>query len=70
MRASSPRRLLLIFTPRGGQIVDFCYHDGLQFLTSHAAFNLLTERYLQMINPKVSLPVWDFMIEAATMGDK
>eukprot|EP00903_Cladosiphon_okamuranus_P009855 g9365.t1 len=52
------------------RISDYCYHDGLQFLTSHAAFNLLTERYLQMINPKVSLPLWDFMIEAATMEDK
>ena len=52
------------------QISDFCYHDGLQFLTSHAAFNLLVERYLQMIDRRVSLPLWDFMIEAATMGDE
>lgn len=54
----------------GGQISDYCYHDGLQFLTSHAAFNLMMERYLQMIDPKVSLPLWDFMIEAASMGDE
>eukprot|EP00903_Cladosiphon_okamuranus_P013048 g12172.t1 len=52
------------------KISDYCYHEGIQFLTAHAAFDHLTERYLQMINPKVALPLWDFMIEAATMGDK
>lgn len=52
------------------QITDYCYHDGMQFLTSHAAFDLVMERYLQMINPKVTLPIWDFMIESATMGAK
>lgn len=52
------------------KITDYCYHDGMQFLTSHAAFDLVMERYLQMINPKVTLPIWDFMIESATMGAK
>ncbi|CAN0323954.1 unnamed protein product [Pylaiella littoralis] len=52
------------------RITDYCYHDGLQFLTSHIAFDLLMDRYLQMINPKVALPMWDMMIEAATMEDE
>lgn len=52
------------------QVTDYCYHDGMQFLTAHATFNLMMDRYLQMINPKVALPIWDFMIEAATMGTR
>ncbi|CAN0049004.1 unnamed protein product, partial [Ectocarpus sp. 13 AM-2016] len=38
-------------------VENFCYHIGLQFLTSHAAFDLTMERYLQMIDPSVSLPM-------------
>ncbi|CAB1108754.1 unnamed protein product [Ectocarpus sp. CCAP 1310/34] len=42
-----------------GTDVETCsYHQGMQFLTSHAAFDLIVERYLQMIDPTVSLPVW------------
>ncbi|CAN0411937.1 unnamed protein product, partial [Hapterophycus canaliculatus] len=44
------------------------YHAGLQFLTAHAAFGLMMERSLQTINPKVSLPFWDYMVEAETVG--
>ncbi|CAM9608908.1 unnamed protein product, partial [Hapterophycus canaliculatus] len=51
-------------------IDNFCYHIGNQFLTSHAAFDLVVERYLQMINPKVSLPMWDYMIDSAALGEK
>lgn len=46
----------------------FCYHNGMQFLTAHTAFNLAVERSLQMINPKVSLASWDFMIDASKLG--
>eukprot|EP00903_Cladosiphon_okamuranus_P019564 g17994.t1 len=46
----------------------FCYHAGLQFLTAHAAFGLMMERSLQAVNPRVSLPFWDYMIEAETLG--
>ncbi len=28
----------------------------------------MMERSLQTVNPKVSLPFWDYMIEAETMG--
>lgn len=46
----------------------FCYHAGTQFLTAHASFSLMMENSLQMINPRVSLPSWDYMIDAATYG--
>lgn len=40
----------------------------MHFLTAHAAFNIVVERSLQMINPRVSMASWDFMIEAEQMG--
>lgn len=40
----------------------------MQFLPAHMAFNLVVERSLQMINPRVSLAFWDFMFEADTVG--
>ncbi|CAN0307687.1 unnamed protein product [Ectocarpus sp. 6 AP-2014] len=52
----------------GTEVENFCYHQGMQFLTSHAAFDLTMERYLQMIDPTVSLPVWDYMIDSAWLG--
>ncbi|CAM9438226.1 unnamed protein product, partial [Ectocarpus sp. 12 AP-2014] len=52
----------------GTDYENFCYHQGMQFLTSHAAFDLIVERYLQMIDPTVSLPVWDYMIDSASLG--
>ncbi|CAM9833779.1 unnamed protein product [Ectocarpus sp. 12 AP-2014] len=52
----------------GTDYKNFCYHQGMQFLTSHAAFDLIVERYLQMIDPTVSLPVWDYMIDSASLG--
>ncbi|CAM9961289.1 unnamed protein product [Scytosiphon promiscuus] len=48
----------------------FCYHIGNQFLTSHVAFDITVERYLQMIDPKIALPMWDYMIDSATLGEK
>lgn len=50
------------------QLNDFCYHAGLQFLTAHAAFGLMMERSLHAVNPRVSLPFWDYMFEAETLG--
>jgi len=41
-----------------------------QFLTSHFAFDLAMERYLQMIDPRTSLPIWDFMIDSSLLGYK
>ncbi|CAN0296732.1 unnamed protein product [Pylaiella littoralis] len=49
-------------------LTKFCYHAGVQFLTAHAAFGLAMERSLQAVNPRVSLPFWDYMIEAETVG--
>lgn len=40
----------------------------MQFVNAHAAFDLVTERSLQLINPRIALPYWDFMIEAGTLG--
>lgn len=39
-------------------------HDGLGFLPQHAAFTLMYEKVLQLINPAVSIPYWDYTIEA------
>lgn len=50
------------------QRTNFCYRDGLQFLTAYAAFNLMMERSLHTINPRVSLPFWNYMIDATTLG--
>lgn len=47
---------------------QFCYHAGTQFLTAHSSFNLIMERSLQAVNPRVSLAFWDYMIEADTLG--
>ena len=48
------------------------FHDGLGFLPQHAAFTLRFERALQSVDPKVSVPYWDYTIEAydvAVAGD-
>lgn len=40
-------------------------HDGLGFLTQHAAMTLAFEHALQSVNPKVTVPYWDYTIEAS-----
>lgn len=50
------------------QLNIFRYHAGLQFLTAHAAFGLAMERSLQAVNPRVSLPLWDYTIDASELG--
>merc|ERR1712196_737262 len=42
-------------------------HDGLGFLLSHAAFSLEFEQALQAVTPSVTLPFWDFTIDAETI---
>lgn len=49
---------------------NYCYHHGMFFLNAHAAFGLWVEQSLQMINPKVSLPQWDFLQDSARYGTK
>lgn len=39
-------------------------HDGLGFLTQHAALTYAYERSLQSVEPSVTVPYWDFTIEA------
>ena len=47
---------------------DYCYHNGMHFLNAHAAFDLWVEHNLQKIDPKVSLALWDFMLDGARFG--
>ena len=39
------------------------YHDNLFFLTSHPTMQLKVERALLAIDPTVSLPYWDFLLD-------
>jgi len=49
--------------------VKYSYHGGNHFITTHAAFTQLFDESLQSINPKLTQPYWDFMIDADTMGE-
>ena len=40
--------------------VDDHMHDGLGFLTTHVALTAFFERGLQAVNPKVTVPYWDY----------
>ncbi|CAM9718956.1 unnamed protein product, partial [Hapterophycus canaliculatus] len=44
------------------------FHDGLGFLTSHGLLSNTFENSLQHVNPKLTLPYWDFTIESSTTG--
>ncbi|CBN79226.1 ortho-aminophenol oxidase [Ectocarpus siliculosus] len=46
------------------------FHDGLGFLTSHIVITNTFEASLQAVNPKLTLPYWDFTIETSTAGTK
>ena len=39
-------------------------HNGLGFLTHHAALTSLGEFSIQVINPRVSMPYWDYTIDS------
>ncbi|CAB1096465.1 TYR [Ectocarpus sp. CCAP 1310/34] len=49
---------------------QFCdhFHDGLGFLTNHGLVSNTFENSLQQVNPKLTLPYWDFTIESSTAG--
>ncbi|CAM9627360.1 unnamed protein product [Pylaiella littoralis] len=49
---------------------QFCdhFHDGLGFLTSHSLLSNTFEHSLQQVNPKLTLPYWDFTIESSSAG--
>lgn len=39
------------------------FHDGLGFLTTHSMVSNTFEHSLQLVNPKLTLPYWDWTIE-------
>lgn len=45
------------------------FHDGLGFLTSHALLANTFESNLQLVDPKLTLPYWDFTIEGSTPNE-
>lgn len=49
---------------------NFCFHAGMHFNNAHASFDLWAENSLQMINPAVSLPYWDYTKDTAELGAK
>lgn len=44
------------------------FHEGLGFLTSHALLTNTFEASLQLVNPKLTVPYWDFTIEKSSLG--
>jgi hypothetical protein len=40
------------------------WHQGPGFVTSHMAYTLMFEQALQSVNPKISIPYWDFTLES------
>ena len=45
------------------------FHDGLGFLVSHSLITNTFEFSLQLVNPKLTVPYWDFTIETTTATD-
>ncbi len=39
------------------------FHDGMGFLTTHSMLSNTFEYSLQLVNPKLTLPYWDWTIE-------
>merc|ERR1712098_190999 len=44
-------------------------HDGYAFLITHAALTMAFEQSLQMIDPKVVVPYWDFTIDSVAFDN-
>lgn len=42
------------------------FHDGLGFLLSHTILTNTFESSLQLVNPKLTVPYWDFTIETSS----
>lgn len=42
------------------------FHDGLGFLTNHIMLTNTFEYSLQRVNPKLTVPYWDFTVETST----
>jgi hypothetical protein len=48
----------------------YCYHGGDQFITTHAAFTQMLDEALQSVNPRLTQPYWDFMVDSAALGEE
>ncbi|CAM9494069.1 unnamed protein product [Ectocarpus sp. 6 AP-2014] len=44
------------------------FHDGLGFMTNHAVITNTFEYSLQRVNPKLTVPYWDFTIDGSSAG--
>lgn len=42
------------------------FHDGLGFLTSHSLSTNTFEHSLQLVNPKLAVPYWDYTVETSS----
>lgn len=45
------------------------FHEGLGFLTNHGLLTNTFEYSLQQVNPKLTVPYWDFTIEGSSIAD-
>merc|ERR1712178_335596 len=45
------------------------WHDGAGLMVHHMSFTLELEQTLQSVNPKVTVPYWDYTIDAYKYGD-
>jgi len=56
-----------IHNKRAGDVICDHMHDGYGFMNSHMALTLVFEMSLQSINPKVTIPYWDYTIDTVDM---
>eukprot|EP00639_Heterosigma_akashiwo_P008803 CAMPEP_0194589662 /NCGR_PEP_ID=MMETSP0292-20121207/20795_1 /TAXON_ID=39354 /ORGANISM="Heterosigma akashiwo, Strain CCMP2393" /LENGTH=318 /DNA_ID=CAMNT_0039446971 /DNA_START=60 /DNA_END=1013 /DNA_ORIENTATION=- len=52
----------------GGGAACSPWHSGPGFLTSHLALARLVERALQLVEPSVAAPYWDYVADGASFG--
>lgn len=68
------RVIIAVLTQRASQsfialpLLLWQFHDGLGFLTNHGVLSNTFEASLQTVNPKLTLPYWDFTIETSSAG--
>ena len=48
--------------------VAYCYHGGNQFVTTHPVFTLMLDQAMQSIDPSVTAPYWDFLVDGQEYG--
>mmetsp|Transcript_38693 Transcript_38693/g.48888 ORF Transcript_38693/g.48888 Transcript_38693/m.48888 type:complete len:583 (+) Transcript_38693:62-1810(+) len=62
-RYMSVRSLLVYHQTLAGDRTCDHMHDGYAFVSAHSALSFLFEQSLQAIDPKVSLPYWDYIYD-------